>query len=162
MMASLSSALSRPCSTPIDNPARAGCSSSASARRRRFLGSAAAVPQPPGRTSAVIVGHDLVAQVGPVGDAHDGAVTGAVIADPRADDVGLATGPDLLGHPLPGVGHPPRPLLRHDVGGDRRPPGRQFSRVEVLEVAEHRHRHGARDRRRRHHQDVRRHDSLAA
>ena len=45
---------------------------------------------------------------------------------------------------------------RDDGGGDRLPPGRQLAQRRGLEVAEHRHRNGARDRRRGHHEHVRR------
>ena len=79
-----------------------------------------------------------------------------VAADPRADHVGLAARADLLPDPLPGPGQVVRPLGdRHDVRRDRRAPGRQLGQGRHVQVAEDRHGHGPRDRRRGHHEHVR-------
>ena len=51
---------------------------------------------------------------------------------------------------------------RHHVRGDRRPAGRQLGQGRHVQVAEHGHRHGARDRGGGHHQQVRRHLGLVA
>ena len=80
-----------------------------------------------------------------------------VAADARADDVDLVALPDLLTHPGPDPVHPARVVEQVDHGGlDRGAARRQLGERRDLEVAEDRHRDGARDRRRGHHQHVRR------
>ena len=55
-----------------------------------------------------------------------------VVADPRADDVGLAAGRDLLADPLPGAVHPGRLLARGTTVLDTPPaPLGSWRRVEV-------------------------------
>ncbi len=78
-----------------------------------------------------------------------------VAADPRADDVRLVPLLDLLAHPLPDPTDPGGVVEEvDDVGLDRRAPGRQLGQRGDLEVAEHGHRDGARDRGRGHHEHV--------
>ncbi len=78
-------------------------------------------------------------------------------ADARADDVDLVALADLLADALIGTLEPGRLLgERDDVGLHPRAAGRQLRERGGLQVAEDRHRDGARDRRRRHHQHVRR------
>ncbi len=84
-------------------------------------------------------------------------------ADAWADDVGLAAGGDLLADAFPRAIEPARLLgRRDDRGQDRGPAGRQFGQRGDLEVPEHRHRDRARDRRRRHDEQVRRLRRLVA
>ena len=74
------------------------------------------------------------------------------VLDQRADDVGLATGGDLGAH-----GVPRQRLIERADGTDRldrRAPRRQLVEDADVEVAVHGHRRRARDRRRRHHEDV--------
>ena len=99
-----------------------------------------------------------------VGSREDlGVLVGlVVVADARADDVGLAPLGDLLGDPLPGALHPPGLVLGDDVRRDGRPPGGELAQRGGLHVAEDRHRHGPRDRRRGHDEDVRGLGGLAA
>ena len=83
--------------------------------------------------------------------------------DPRAHDVGLAALGDLLAHPLPGTVQPLRLLgQRAPRSSARRPPCRQLDERRGVEVAEDGHRDRARDRRRGHHQHVRRRAGLGA
>ena len=84
------------------------------------------------------------------------AVATAVAADPGADDVGLASGRDLLPDARHHPTHEHRVVGRHDVGGDGGPALGQLGERRRLEVAEHRHRDRPWDGRRRHDQDVRR------
>ncbi len=83
--------------------------------------------------------------------------------DPRADDVGLPALGDLLADPLPRAFEPGRLRLG---GYDGRlhvaAAGGELAQGRGVEVAEDSHRHGPRDRRRRHHQHVRRLPGLAA
>ena len=73
----------------------------------------------------------------------------------RADDVRLAARGDLLAQTV--VGDPPVRRRRPDhLGGDRRPPRRHLVQLAAVEVAVDEHRRGTRDRRRRHHEHVRR------
>ena len=82
--------------------------------------------------------------------------------DAGAHDVDLVAALDLLAHPRPDAGDPARTVhQRHDVGLDRRPAGGQLGQRRRLEVAEDGHRDGPRDRRRGHHQHVRRDRGLA-
>ena len=87
----------------------------------------------------------------------------AVVADPRADDVGLPAGGDLLAQPLPGAVEPAGLLRRRDDGaGDAAAAAGQLAQRGDLQVAVDGHRHGARDRRGRHDQHVRRPVALGA
>ena len=143
--ASFSPAGSRPCSTPSRSPASgpsrsiAATSVTASGGRRAGRSSSASssgskIAFRPRRVSA-----------------------SSVVADLGADHVGLVALADLLAHPLPGPVQPGRLLGgRHHGGGDRRPAGRQFGQRRGVQVAEDRHRDRARDRRRGHHQHMRR------
>ena len=79
------------------------------------------------------------------------------LIDAGRDDVGLSPRGNLLGDPLPGPLQPLRFLVDEDrVGGDRLPSAREFTKRRGLQIAEDRERDGARNRCRRHHQQVRR------
>ena len=86
-------------------------------------------------------------------------VLGGLVAliDARCHDIRLATGADFFDDALPGPLQPRRLLLDEDrVGGDGLAAAREFAQRRRLEVAVDGERDGARNRRRRHHQQVRR------
>ena len=157
--ASLSSAGSRPCSTSTRSPARAGsrgglddAQHAAQLRADRRPPRSRPRPQPLRRRSG---------RRAPVRRSTSSSGAVVVVADARADDVRLVSGAP-----------PRRPAATcariqlglstgHDVRGDRRPPGGQLAQGGGLQVAEHGHRDGARDRRGRHDQHVRRLAPLA-
>ena len=86
-------------------------------------------------------------------------VLGGLVAliDARCHDIRLATGTDFFDDALPGPLQPRRLLLDEDrVGGDGLATAREFAQRRRFEVAVDGERDGARNRRRRHHQQVRR------
>ena len=103
--------------------------------------------EPVGRRPGVVaVGRE---QVGVV------VATVGVGADPRAHHVGPSPGVDLLAQPGPGPGHPRLVVGRDHVRDHSGASGGHLGEGGDLQVAEHRHRHRARDRRGGHHQHVR-------
>ena len=147
MRASFSSGVSRPCRTssrsPASGPLRSSSAMSrtASGGRRSLRGPSSGAPSTSSGSSSAPV----------------------VVADARADDVGLPAGGDLLADPLPGAVEPGRLLLHGDDGaGDAAAAAGQLAQRGDLEVAVDGHRDGARDGRRGHDQDVRRAAALGA
>ncbi len=76
-------------------------------------------------------------------------------SDPGTYDIHLVSQSRLLADALPHPLDPSRFVAGHHMGANRLAPRRQLTQRGDLHVAEHGHRHRARDRGRRHHQDVR-------
>ncbi len=144
IVASFSSAAIRPCRPRTRRPASGPSPSSASISSTAARGGWAAAAVHRHRV-AVLVEVGLVVP----------ALLELVAGDARAHDVDLVALVDLLAHPLPDPGDPPGVVEQvDDVGLDRRPTRRELGERGGLEVAEDGHRHGARDRGRRHDQHV--------
>ena len=79
----------------------------------------------------------------------------ASLPDAGDHDVGLATTPHLLAHPLPRPVEPGGAFGHRDDGRlDRLSTGGELAERRDLQISEHRHRDGARDGRGRHDQHV--------
>src|SRR5215472_16017334 len=103
-----------------------------------------------GKPESVVFGESSCAVAGPRARSTPSLSVGSSVGvtdNPRAYDIGLTAGRDLLVHPLPGAIEVVRLLRgRHDVSGDSRPARGQLGQLGDLEIAEYSHRNRSRYR----------------
>ena len=145
------------------SPAGEGAASRRPSRPAAIRPCSTATRSPCSGPSASIGGHAPATASGGRGSASSSGAPRLVLrrrlvaADARAHHVRLLALRDLLAHPLPGPVEPVRASRPPARRGLRSASGRgQLGERRDLEVAEHGHRDGARDRGRGHHQHVRR------